>query len=47
MLLIRGLEHCNIKKLKYENQVLFMKLDIEGAEKYALEGAVDTISLFK
>lgn len=30
-----------------ENTVLFIKIDIEGAEKYALEGAANTIKLFK
>ena len=39
----------NIKLFKGDSSfdVLFIKIDIEGAEKYALEGAINTIKLFK
>lgn len=39
----------NIKLFKGDSScdVLFIKIDIEGAEKYALEGAANTIKLFK
>lgn len=41
------LDRINLFKGSDLRDILFIKIDVEGAEKYALEGAVNTIKLFK
>lgn len=41
------LDKINLFKGSDLHDILFVKIDIEGSEKYALEGSINTIKLFK